>query len=73
MMTLLKVVHWIGLLLLIAGLTLYGLTEVTHKIAGMVLVASLIGFGLVMMSPFPIVLFIQWAKAQDDSKKDCDN
>ncbi|QYJ98375.1 hypothetical protein K0J45_03805 [Shewanella alkalitolerans] len=65
MMTGLKLAHWLGLAMVLAGLGIYGLTSWTEQIQGILLVSSLIGLGLVMMSPFPIVLFFQWAKAQD--------
>ena len=65
MMTGLKVAHWLGLVMVLVGLGIYGLTQWTEQIQGILLVSSLIGLGLVMMSPFPIVMFIQWAKAQE--------
>ncbi|MCG9754878.1 hypothetical protein L1D40_06465 [Shewanella insulae] len=65
MMTGLKLAHWLGLAMVLVGLGIYGLTSWTEQIQGILLVSSLIGLGLVMMSPFPIVLFIQWAKAQE--------
>ncbi|MCG9713463.1 hypothetical protein L1D29_11630 [Shewanella insulae] len=65
MMTGLKLAHWLGLAMVLAGLGIYGLTSWTEQIQGILLASSLIGLGLVMMSPFPIVLFIQWAKAQE--------
>ncbi|MXR70748.1 hypothetical protein GNT65_19000 [Shewanella sp. JBTF-M18] len=65
MMTGLKLAHWLGLAMVLAGLGIYGLTLWTEQLQGILLVSSLIGLGLVMMSPFPIVLFIQWAKAQE--------
>ncbi|QYJ83155.1 hypothetical protein [Shewanella aegiceratis] len=68
MMTGLKLAHWLGLAMVLAGLGIYGLTSWTEQIQGILLVSSLIGLGLVMMSPFPIVLFFQWAKAQDQSQ-----
>ncbi|MFV7785742.1 hypothetical protein ACNPKB_16910 [Shewanella marisflavi] len=65
MMTGLKIAHWLGVIMVLAGLGIYGLTQWTEQIQGILLVSSLIGLGLVMMSPFPIVMFIQWAKAQE--------
>ncbi|AVV83623.1 hypothetical protein SPWS13_1830 [Shewanella putrefaciens] len=32
----------------------------------MLFISSLIGLGLVLMSPYPVVLFIQWAKQQEE-------
>lgn len=68
MMTGLKLAHWLGLAMVMVGLGLYGLTSWTEQMQGILLVSSLLGLGLVMMSPFPIVLFIQWAKAQDQTQ-----
>ncbi|WP_037470666.1 hypothetical protein [Shewanella waksmanii] len=69
----LKLLHWLGLLMLTAGVGCYLMTEMAQQVSGMVTIASLIGLGLVAMSPFPVVLFIQWAKAQPthtDSPRD---
>ena len=68
MMIGLKIAHWVGVCMLLAGLAIYGFTSLTQEINGMLLVATLIGLGLVMMSPFPIVMFIQWAKTQGESQ-----
>ncbi|GIU47338.1 hypothetical protein [Shewanella algidipiscicola] len=65
MMTALKIAHWVGVLMLLVGLAIYGFTSLTQQIGGMLLVSSLIGLGLVLMSPFPIVLFIQWGQKQE--------
>lgn len=64
----LKIMHWLGLVMLLGGIGANYFTEMTLELSGMVLVSSLIGLGAVMMSPFPIVLFIQWAKEQDDKQ-----
>ncbi|QFU21455.1 hypothetical protein FM038_004355 [Shewanella eurypsychrophilus] len=61
-----KLLHWLGVMLLLGGIGGYLFTEVTLEISGMVLVSSMIGLGAVLMSPFPIVLFIQWARAQEN-------
>ncbi|CAM3947957.1 MULTISPECIES: hypothetical protein [Shewanella] len=68
MMTGLKLAHWLGLAMVMVGLGIYGLTSWAEQMQGILLVSSLLGLGLVMMSPFPIVLFIQWAKAQDQTQ-----
>ncbi|MCL1131805.1 hypothetical protein L2748_19150 [Shewanella sairae] len=60
--------HWLGLTMLLTAVGIYFLSDWPQQIAGMVLVASLSGLGMVLMSPFPIALFLQWAKAQDSSK-----
>ncbi|GIU03219.1 hypothetical protein C9I43_12155 [Shewanella morhuae] len=68
-MNLLKFLHWLGVLMLVCGLGLYMLTQWSLDISGMLVIACLIGLGLVLMSPYPVVLFIQWAKRQDDIGK----
>lgn len=67
-MKILKVMHWLGLFMFITGFLAYLFTDITLVISGMVLVSSLIGLGLVMMSPFPIVIFVQWAREQDNKR-----
>lgn len=62
----LKYLHWFGVLLLICGISVYLFTAMSLEVSGMLLIASLIGIGLVMMSPYPVALFIQWAKKQDE-------
>ncbi|MEL4418721.1 hypothetical protein [Shewanella algae] len=65
MIGLLKLLHWIGVLMLFGGIGLYMLTDMALEVSGMLIIASLIGLGVVFMSPYPVVIFIQWAKAQD--------
>lgn len=55
--------------MLVCGLGFYMLTQWSLEISGMLLISSLIGLGLVLMSPYPVVLFIQWAKRQDEQSK----
>ena len=61
----LKVMHWMGLVLLITGVATYLFTDMSQVVSGMVTVSTLIGLGAVMMSPFPVVFFIQWARRQE--------
>ncbi|MBW3515122.1 hypothetical protein KO533_12905 [Shewanella sp. NKUCC05_KAH] len=68
-LNLLKFLHWLGVLMLVCGLGFYMLTQWSLEISGMLLISSLIGLGLVLMSPYPVVLFIQWAKHQDEHSK----
>jgi hypothetical protein len=68
-MNLLKFLHWLGVLMLVCGLGIYLLTQWSLDISGMLLISTLIGLGLVLMSPYPVVLFIQWAKRQDERIK----
>lgn len=64
----LNVMHWLGLLMFFSGIALYLFTEMSQVVSGMVTVSTLIGLGAVMMSPFPIVILIQWVRAQDKPK-----
>ncbi|MEC4728136.1 hypothetical protein HWQ46_21605 [Shewanella sp. D64] len=64
----LKVMHWLGLVLLFSGVALYLFTDISQVVSGIVTVSTLIGLGAVMISPFPVVLFIQWAKAHEKPK-----
>ncbi|ABZ75404.1 conserved hypothetical protein [Shewanella halifaxensis HAW-EB4] len=41
------------------------LSNMSQQVEGMVLIASLAGLGMVMMSPFPIALFFEWARKQN--------
>lgn len=59
-MNLLKFLHWLGVLMLVCGLELYMLTQWSLDISGMLLISIFIGLGLVLMSPNPVVLSIQW-------------
>lgn len=68
-LNLLKFLHWLGVLMLVCGLGFYMLTQWSLEISGMLLISSLIGLGVVLMSPYPVVLFIQWAKRQDEHSK----
>lgn len=61
----LKFVHWLGLLLFSGGVAAYLFTDISLVVSGMITVSTLIGLGAVMMSPFPIVVFIQWARTQE--------
>nr|WP_164551300.1 hypothetical protein [Shewanella khirikhana] len=63
-MKFLKILHWIGLIMVVTGAWLYLGTELTSQLAGMIWAAVLIGLGLVFMSPYPVVLAIEWAKGQ---------
>ncbi|ABM26124.1 MULTISPECIES: hypothetical protein [Shewanella] len=65
-LNLLKFLHWLGVLMLVCGVGVYMLTQWSLDISGMLFISSLIGLGLVLMSPYPVVLFIQWAKQQEE-------
>ncbi|WOT05714.1 hypothetical protein [Shewanella youngdeokensis] len=61
----LKRMHWLGFSLLLSSTGLYSFTEIALEVTGMVLIACLAGLGMVLMSPFPIALFLQWAQKQN--------
>ena len=60
-----KLLHYLGSMLLMLGCYLHLFTDTSQRAQGMLIVASCIGLGLVMMAPFPVALMIQWAKNQD--------
>lgn len=68
-MNLLKFFHWLGVSMLVCGLAVYLLTQWGQQVTGMLLISTLIGLGLALMSPYPVVLFIQWVKRQDERIK----
>ncbi|MGS0676415.1 hypothetical protein [Shewanella sp. 0m-4] len=61
----LKIFHWIGLSMLLCALGIYFMSNMSQQVEGMVIIASLSGLGMVMMSPFPIALFLEWAQKQN--------
>ncbi|MDD8061312.1 MULTISPECIES: hypothetical protein [Shewanella] len=69
MIKLLKVLHFIGILMLLAGGYLYLQTDFTQQVSGMLMVASLIGIGTLIMSPLPVALVFEWARKQSTSDK----
>jgi hypothetical protein len=56
-----KILHIIGLTLFITGVASLLMTDIEQNVTGMVVISSLIGLGLVLVSPFPIALVFQWA------------
>jgi drug/metabolite transporter (DMT)-like permease len=56
-----KILHIIGLILFITGVISLFMTDIGQNVTGMVAISSLIGLGLVLVSPFPIALVFQWA------------
>ena len=62
----LKLLHYLGSMLLMLGCYLHLFTDTSQRAQGMLIVASCIGLGLVLMAPFPVALMIQWAKNQDN-------
>ena len=59
-----KVLHMFGLLCVGIGAGLYLLTDVANEITGMLIIASLIGAGLLIMAPYPVALVFDWAQKQ---------
>jgi uncharacterized membrane protein len=64
LLTLFKALHFIGLAMFFLGLWGYFFTQMSLELSGMLVLSSLIGVGLMLMSPYPIVLFLQWAQQQ---------
>jgi hypothetical protein len=64
LLTFFKILHIIGLSMFTLGLWGYLMTQLSLELSGMLLLSSLIGVGLMLMSPYPIVLFLQWAQQQ---------
>ncbi|MCL1065944.1 hypothetical protein L2735_03865 [Shewanella olleyana] len=62
-----KVMHMLGLLFVGIGACLYLLTEVSNEMSGMMLIASLIGVGFLIMAPYPVLLVFEWAQKQQSN------
>ncbi|UTV30133.1 hypothetical protein [Photobacterium atrarenae] len=56
-----KMLHGVGLLMIVAGTGLLVMTQIEQTLNGMLVVSSLLGIGGVMISPFPVALFFRWA------------
>ncbi|WP_076540800.1 hypothetical protein [Shewanella sp. UCD-KL21] len=65
-----KILHSLGLLAVAAGAGLYLFTEMANQVSGMLLIASLIGIGFVIMAPYPIALVFGWAQKQQPNSVD---
>lgn len=52
------------------GIAILFATDLDQAVSGMVVISSLLGLGGVMMSPFPVALFIQWASKSSFQNKD---
>ncbi|AZG74538.1 hypothetical protein [Shewanella livingstonensis] len=64
MIKLVKVLHIIGLIMMLVGVGLYWQSDVGQQVSGMLVIALLIGVGTLIMSPLPVALVIEWAKKQ---------
>jgi uncharacterized protein with FMN-binding domain len=66
LLTLFKWLHFLGLLMFILGLCGYAFTTLQLTLNGILALSVLIGVGLMIMSPYPIVLFLQWAQKESE-------
>ncbi|ABI70502.1 hypothetical protein ACRN9Z_07620 [Shewanella frigidimarina] len=64
MIKLVKVLHFVGLIMLLVGIGLYWQSDIGQQVSGMLVIALLIGVGTLIMSPLPVALVIEWAKKQ---------
>lgn len=60
--------HVLGLLMLATGLAWYAMPQETSSSPSMVGVASLIGLGLMFISPYPVIRAMQWMMRQEAGK-----
>ena len=56
--------HLAGLGLIACGLYLLLLTDTSSQVSGMVMLSTALGLGGVLVSPYPVIKFIQWANRQ---------
>ncbi|KVX01350.1 hypothetical protein [Shewanella frigidimarina] len=64
MIKLVKVLHFVGLIMLLVGIGLYWQSDIGQQVSGILVIALLIGVGTLIMSPLPVALVIEWAKKQ---------
>ncbi|MBB1437377.1 hypothetical protein H5202_01590 [Shewanella sp. SG41-4] len=64
MIKLAKVLHFVGLIMLLVGVGLYWQSDIGQQVSGMLAIALLIGVGTLIMSPLPVALVVEWAKKQ---------
>ena len=69
MIKLIKVLHFVGLMMLILGVGLYWQSDLAQQVSGMLVIALLIGIGTLIMSPLPVALVIEWAKNQSSNSR----
>lgn len=67
MLKILKMLHLIGIIMLLVGVYLYFNTTFGQQVSGMLVIALLIGIGTLIMSPLPVALVIEWAQKQTSS------
>ena len=56
-----SILHWLGLMMFAYGLYLL-MSQNSEDVQSIVLVSTLIALGLLIMAPYPIVLFFRWAQ-----------
>ncbi|MEH6465521.1 MAG: hypothetical protein V7771_16670 [Shewanella psychromarinicola] len=64
MIKLLKVLHIVGLIMLLVGVGLHWQSDIGQQVSGILVIALLIGVGTLIMSPLPVALVIEWSKKQ---------
>ena len=67
MIKLLKILHFVGIAMLLVGVYLYLQTDLGLQVSGMLVIALLIGIGTLIMSPLLVALVIEWAQKQPSS------
>jgi len=60
--------HLIGLGLIAFGLYLLLLTDAASQVPGMVMLSTALGIGGVMISPYPVIKFIAWARSAEQKQ-----
>ena len=63
----LSAMHWLGLAMFIFGIYSLG-TSNAPETRSMMLYATLIGLGLLMMCSYPVLLFIRWSQKSGSDK-----
>ncbi|PKG80008.1 hypothetical protein CXF80_17775 [Shewanella sp. Actino-trap-3] len=64
MIKILKVLHIVGLIMLLVGVGLHWQSDIGQQVSGILVIALLIGVGTLIMSPLPVALVIEWSKKQ---------
>jgi Na+/melibiose symporter-like transporter len=64
MIKLLKLLHIVGLIMLLVGVGLHWQSDIGQQVSGILVIALLIGVGTLIMSPLPVALVIEWSKKQ---------
>lgn len=70
LLKLFKALHFVGLVMVVIGVFILLMSDIGQTVNGMVAISSLIGIGGVMISPFPVAVFIQWASQSQPKNVD---